>query len=519
MAIKFNWKDLQKRVFNGVEAEKVMLNWIQIRPETTPPTPVYPIESIVVKVRAYNNWELYIPISRPYWAPDSSYNWNVSIDGWTNVSYSGTTSYRWYITIGTWYAWNSEHIVVITPVTVSYWWAKAFNYYSVSINNSLREVIQDMSYIWYAESATNTWDWFRAYQYYYTPITTFPDEVLPNTVTTIWDWFRAGQYNLARWDQMTAYPAEVLPSSVTSIWDHFRDWQYATSHTQIPAAAEVLPSSVTWIWTHFRNGQYNGSQITAAATEVLPDSVTTIWVGFRHGQYGYCRSLTAAAAEARNNTITSIPDDFRSYQYYSSSIQSAQEYLPNTVTQIWNEFRCYQYADTFNLTTPPAEVIPSSVSSIWNWFRWYQYTNSAITTTAVENIPGGVTVSYWYRIGQYEWCYNLISTAIEVVPDVFEASGYREYQYQNCGALETAYLTAVSFPEWYTVRYFQFNVNWGSMHQNLVVTISWNVVDQATFAAWLDTNNCSAIRVPSSLVTAYKESEYWSSVSSLIVWY
>ena len=519
MAIKFNWKDLQKRIFNGVEAQKVMLNWVQIWPETTPPTPVYPIESIVVKVRASNNWELYIPISKPYWASDSIYNWNISIDGWTNVFFSGTTSYRWYITIGTWYDWNSEHIVVITPVAVSYWWAKAFNYNSVKINNSLREVIQDMSYIWYAESATNTWDWFRAYQYYYTPIITFPDEVLPNTVTTIWDHFREGQYDLARWDQMTAFPAEVLPSSVTTIWDYFRSSQYAHSHVSLPATAEVLPSSVGWIWSFFRQSQYNGSQITSAAVEVLPDSVITIWMNFRENQYGYCRSLTTAATEVRNNTITSIPDNFRIYQYYSSSIQSAQEYLPNTITQIWNGFRYYQYGDTPNLTTPSAEVIPSSVSYIWYWFRWYQYTSSAITTTAVENIPGGVTVSYWYRTGQYDWCLDLTSTAIEVVPDVFDASGYRENQYRNCGALETAYITAVSFPEWYTVRSNQFSVTYGYLHQNLVVTISWNVVDQATYAAWLNTNNCSAIRVPSSLVTAYKESEYWGDVSSLIVWY
>lgn len=40
MAIKFNWKDLQKRIFNGVEAQKVMLNWIQIWPEVAP-TPIY----------------------------------------------------------------------------------------------------------------------------------------------------------------------------------------------------------------------------------------------------------------------------------------------------------------------------------------------------------------------------------------------------------------------------------------------------------------------------------------------
>lgn len=37
MAIKINWKDLQKRIINWVEVEKVMYNWVQIRPESTPP--------------------------------------------------------------------------------------------------------------------------------------------------------------------------------------------------------------------------------------------------------------------------------------------------------------------------------------------------------------------------------------------------------------------------------------------------------------------------------------------------
>lgn len=38
MAIKINWKDLEKRIINWQEVEKVMLNGVQIRPEVTPPT-------------------------------------------------------------------------------------------------------------------------------------------------------------------------------------------------------------------------------------------------------------------------------------------------------------------------------------------------------------------------------------------------------------------------------------------------------------------------------------------------
>ena len=41
MAIKINWKDLQKRIINGKEVEKVMYNGVQIRPSSTPPTPTF----------------------------------------------------------------------------------------------------------------------------------------------------------------------------------------------------------------------------------------------------------------------------------------------------------------------------------------------------------------------------------------------------------------------------------------------------------------------------------------------
>ena len=41
MTIKYNWQDLQKRIINGREVEKVMYNGVQIRPSSTPPTPTF----------------------------------------------------------------------------------------------------------------------------------------------------------------------------------------------------------------------------------------------------------------------------------------------------------------------------------------------------------------------------------------------------------------------------------------------------------------------------------------------
>lgn len=41
MAIKINWQDLQKRIINGKEVERVMLNGVQIRPESNEPDYLY----------------------------------------------------------------------------------------------------------------------------------------------------------------------------------------------------------------------------------------------------------------------------------------------------------------------------------------------------------------------------------------------------------------------------------------------------------------------------------------------
>lgn len=63
MAIKLNWQDLQKRIRNGVEAQKVMLNWVQIRPTVIPPTPIYApwiyhnaSRGMITMSSDWNNW-------------------------------------------------------------------------------------------------------------------------------------------------------------------------------------------------------------------------------------------------------------------------------------------------------------------------------------------------------------------------------------------------------------------------------------------------------------------------------
>lgn len=64
MAIKIDWKDLSKRIINGKEVEKVMLNGIQIWPEVTPPTPtpVPPLTADWFHVPCQEEWNEIVAI-------------------------------------------------------------------------------------------------------------------------------------------------------------------------------------------------------------------------------------------------------------------------------------------------------------------------------------------------------------------------------------------------------------------------------------------------------------------------
>lgn len=155
-----------------------------------------PTESIVYKMNADSNGNLYVPVgwyshsASSYW----SYDWNISIDWWASTNYSWTWSSWWSITLSWYTAWSS-HTIAITPTTETYWWALAYWWYNTAWATYLTEVVYDWSYMWYWESATSTGKYFRFCQYYQcTSLTSAPEEVLPDTVTSIWAYFRGFQY-------------------------------------------------------------------------------------------------------------------------------------------------------------------------------------------------------------------------------------------------------------------------------------------------------------------------------------
>ena len=164
MAIKFNWKDLQKRILNWVEAQKVMLNWIQIWPEWTPPPPPTPV---------YTRWVYW---SQPLWLISISTNgsdwititdknvwasavWN-EWDTLTNANVG--LCYQWWNDY--WFTWNDNFPVIAWKLTAgnAYWpwnnWVNSQYYisdgnYPYNWNNAQNSnlwwwVTGDVSYIW-----------------------------------------------------------------------------------------------------------------------------------------------------------------------------------------------------------------------------------------------------------------------------------------------------------------------------------------------------------------------------------
>jgi len=176
------------------------------------PAPVYPLESIVTKQKADSSWNIYIP----YWDT----NWKVSIDDVVVQNWWSSYSFWWYTA-------DTEHIVKIEPITLNYWRAKNYQWSkrTTAMSNTVIEIIQDKSYIWFADSATDTWTYFRKSEYHNcSQLINAAEEYLPDTVTTIRVYFRNNQYYGC--SKITEAPEEALPNTVTSIWTYFRANQY-----------------------------------------------------------------------------------------------------------------------------------------------------------------------------------------------------------------------------------------------------------------------------------------------------
>lgn len=383
MAIKIRGQDLQARYINNRSVVKVMRGSVEIRPNSW-----YPTEVIIYKMKAWASGNLYVPISTRGGWTGSDYNWKISIDGWPETVYSGVSSTWSDITIGTWYTPDSVHTIMIRPVLETYGWAKAFSCYNVWIANLIIEVVQDLSYKWFAKSATETWNGFRAYQYTGCSLTTVPPEVLPDGVTTIGQNFRENQYYGC--SSLTTATNEVIPNSVTSIWSNFRWYQYMFCTDLTSSPNEVIPASAIMNSERYRNLQYYGcTSLTTAGSEADGEHINNkIWRWYRQIQYGECTSLITAPNEVMSNNVTNIETDFRYGQYSgcTSLVTAWTEAMSSSISFIDIQFRNLQYWNCNNLTTANIQSISDSVhSQTWN-FRASQFSINSGTRSLVVKV-------------------------------------------------------------------------------------------------------------------------------------
>lgn len=96
MTIKYNWRDLAKRIINGREVEKVIYNWTQIRPSQSPSAGIY--HNATLWLLSYSvNWTNWITIAdKDLWASALYWQWYIYQRGnnhWFTISnYSDSIS-------------------------------------------------------------------------------------------------------------------------------------------------------------------------------------------------------------------------------------------------------------------------------------------------------------------------------------------------------------------------------------------------------------------------------------------
>lgn len=218
-------------------------------------------ESIVYKMNADSSWNLYVPASwiSTSWSFWPNYSWKISVDGWTETTYTWNSSSWKKITLSWYTAW-SNHTIQIRPTTEWYWWARAYGRVNTSCASYLTEILYDGSYMWFATSATATWNYFRYYLYSWcSSITYSPEEVLPDTVTSIGTYFRVRQF-----ENCTSL-TEIKWWKDLSIWNgtQYRNLQYywCTAMKTVKVLSDVGYSSYG-SWT---NGALNNAYVTSVS--------------------------------------------------------------------------------------------------------------------------------------------------------------------------------------------------------------------------------------------------------------
>ena len=245
-------------VYKGLVADyKTKLSWITAsKIVNNPDWDTNNYEYLEFYINADANGDIKIPVAwySNEWAQDCAYDWLVSVDG------SDTTEYTWTgsataITVGSWTAWSS-HRILIYPKTEDWWWGRAFWFYNSWIASLLTEFIHD-SFKCYADSYTDTWDYFRAYTFDGCVNLTNNYEKLPTSCDTVGDYYHYHDYD---WCTSILTSVWEVMHQVTTMWESFRAYSfYNCSGLKTHLGIVAKPSSIANYPTDYRKEMFGNA--------------------------------------------------------------------------------------------------------------------------------------------------------------------------------------------------------------------------------------------------------------------
>lgn len=281
MAIKINWQNLQRRMINGVDVQKVMLNWVQIRPEATP---------------------VYIP-----WIYHNPTRWLISI------SKNGTT---WYTlkdkNVGATQVFNYGDTWDTNKIWLFFQWGNSYGfrlpnqqgglYDNISNYHNTSETQIDSSLYpsGYSSDTFITWHQFWTVMSWWT----YEAWHLWNSSTVLddaefhipsdWDWdnvlnifeerWLCGRYHRCAYGAEPVFRYLKIPTCTTILDDWFfgYDWEiYNATYYWSSSSYSRWPNSVMmWIrdyWSYPSDGDARGNLVREFRnTPVVPDTTRTV---------------------------------------------------------------------------------------------------------------------------------------------------------------------------------------------------------------------------------------------------
>lgn len=357
MAIKINWKDLEKRIINWQEVEKVMLNEVQIRPEVTPPVDDY------LWFEALSWYTRTIALGKE-WNPTAvNFEYSYDTESWTDYT-----------------LWDS-----------------------LDISNGTRVYFRNKSEIptWFS---TSIWDYYAFWTYYQdnTPCVkcgwdatyllckngtdTIPNYWFTNlfsslgamvtppslTATTVW---RYWYYSMFWWcSNLTTAPA--LPA--TTLGEYCYAYMFYNCSNLTTASA--LPATTLASCCYM--GMFEGcSSLTVAPT--LPAITVTYW--WYAAMFRWCSSLT---------TAPSLPATTLNYRCYGwmfrwcTSLVTLPE-LPATILENGCYYEMFEDCTGIKLST----------TQTWEYQTPYTIPSSWTGTTGSDSLLDMFIYTWWTFTG------------------------------------------------------------------------------------------------------------------------